>query len=151
MTDGIEIRSHTVVRASRLATPSTDHLNELHDRSADEAPGTQAWNQSTGKLPSEEAVGIYGCEAGDSDTETRLENDRGDNNGSETDYDEEHDPAKMSTWAGQPKVEGSSETVRMVLLTCVSIGITFVHVDCAATEHGIADLVSAVASLGVLR
>ncbi|KAK3996335.1 major facilitator superfamily domain-containing protein [Cladorrhinum sp. PSN332] len=31
----------------------------------------------------------------------------------------------MSTWSGQPKVEGSSETVRMVLLTCVSIGITF--------------------------
>ncbi|KAL2154171.1 hypothetical protein VTH82DRAFT_2847 [Thermothelomyces myriococcoides] len=31
----------------------------------------------------------------------------------------------MSTWAGQPKVEGSSETMRMVLLTCVSIGITF--------------------------
>ncbi|KAK4143261.1 general alpha-glucoside permease [Dichotomopilus funicola] len=31
----------------------------------------------------------------------------------------------MSTWAGQPRVEGSSETVRMVLLTCVSIGITF--------------------------
>ncbi|KAL2132296.1 hypothetical protein VTI74DRAFT_3983 [Chaetomium olivicolor] len=31
----------------------------------------------------------------------------------------------MSTWAGQPKVEGRTETVRMVLLTCVSIGITF--------------------------
>ncbi|GAB1311129.1 Sucrose transporter [Madurella fahalii] len=31
----------------------------------------------------------------------------------------------MSTWTGQPKVKGSSETVRMVLLTCVSIGITF--------------------------
>ncbi|KAL2020861.1 hypothetical protein VTK56DRAFT_7852 [Thermocarpiscus australiensis] len=31
----------------------------------------------------------------------------------------------MATWAGQPKVEGSTETVRMVLLTCVSIGITF--------------------------
>ncbi|KAL2263757.1 hypothetical protein VTK26DRAFT_5284 [Humicola hyalothermophila] len=31
----------------------------------------------------------------------------------------------MSTWSGQPKVEGSSETMRMVLLTCVSIGITF--------------------------
>ncbi|KAK4154642.1 general alpha-glucoside permease [Chaetomidium leptoderma] len=31
----------------------------------------------------------------------------------------------MSTWAGQPMVKGNSETVRMVLLTCVSIGITF--------------------------
>ncbi|KAK3695283.1 major facilitator superfamily domain-containing protein [Podospora appendiculata] len=31
----------------------------------------------------------------------------------------------MSTWAGQPSVRGRSETMRMVLLTCVSIGITF--------------------------
>ncbi|KAK3906861.1 general alpha-glucoside permease [Staphylotrichum tortipilum] len=31
----------------------------------------------------------------------------------------------MATWVGQPRVKGSSETVRMVLLTCVSIGITF--------------------------
>ncbi|KAK3362094.1 major facilitator superfamily domain-containing protein [Lasiosphaeria ovina] len=31
----------------------------------------------------------------------------------------------MSTWAGQPKVEGSTETIRMLLLTCVSVGITF--------------------------
>lgn len=31
----------------------------------------------------------------------------------------------MSTWSGQPKVEGSTETIRMILLTCVSIGITF--------------------------
>ncbi|KAL2269946.1 hypothetical protein VTJ83DRAFT_2130 [Remersonia thermophila] len=31
----------------------------------------------------------------------------------------------MATWAGQPKVKGSTETMRMILLTCVSIGITF--------------------------
>ncbi|KAK1837293.1 major facilitator superfamily domain-containing protein [Podospora conica] len=31
----------------------------------------------------------------------------------------------MSTWAGQPSIKGSSETVRMMLLTCISVGITF--------------------------
>ncbi|KAK3362771.1 major facilitator superfamily domain-containing protein [Lasiosphaeria hispida] len=31
----------------------------------------------------------------------------------------------MSTWTGQPGIKGSSETTRMILLTCVSIGITF--------------------------
>lgn len=44
--------------------------------------------------------------------------------------DVDDDLRKMSTWAGQPKVEGRSETMRMVLLTCVSIGITFVHIPC---------------------
>ncbi|KAK4212479.1 sucrose transporter [Rhypophila decipiens] len=31
----------------------------------------------------------------------------------------------MSTWTGQPSVKGSSESMRMIFLTCVSIGITF--------------------------
>ncbi|KAK4648682.1 uncharacterized protein QC761_112360 [Podospora bellae-mahoneyi] len=31
----------------------------------------------------------------------------------------------MSTWSGKPSVKGSTETMRMFLLTCVSIGITF--------------------------
>ncbi|KAK3330224.1 major facilitator superfamily domain-containing protein [Apodospora peruviana] len=31
----------------------------------------------------------------------------------------------MSTWLGQPSVKGSSETMRMFFLTCVSVGITF--------------------------
>ncbi|KAK0633529.1 major facilitator superfamily domain-containing protein [Immersiella caudata] len=31
----------------------------------------------------------------------------------------------MSTWTGKPSVKGSSETMRMALLTCVSVGITF--------------------------
>jgi len=37
-----------------------------------------------------------------------------------------HNTAKMSTWIGQPGIKGYSETVRMALLTCVSVGITFV-------------------------
>lgn len=46
--------------------------------------------------------------------------------GSSGEADTAPERARMSTWSGQPKVEGSSETVRMVLLTCVSIGITSV-------------------------
>ena len=38
----------------------------------------------------------------------------------------EDDPANMSSWAGQPSVKGSSETVRMMLLTFSSVGMTYV-------------------------
>jgi hypothetical protein len=47
-------------------------------------------------------------------------------------------------------VEGSSETMRMMLLTCISIGITSVHVHYIDMKHVIADLLT-VASPGVLR
>lgn len=36
---------------------------------------------------------------------------------------------KMSTWMGQPSIKGSTETMRMLLLTCVSVGITFVYLE----------------------
>ncbi|SCN67933.1 related to sucrose transporter SUT1D [Fusarium fujikuroi] len=34
-------------------------------------------------------------------------------------------PANMASWSGQPAIRGSSEAVRMVLLSFVTIGITF--------------------------
>ncbi|KAM0322899.1 hypothetical protein ACHAQA_009241 [Verticillium albo-atrum] len=37
----------------------------------------------------------------------------------------EQDFTEMSTWAGQPHIKGSSETMRMILLTFNAIGITF--------------------------
>lgn len=37
-----------------------------------------------------------------------------------------YNPANMASWAGQPAIKGSSEGVRMVLLTFVTIGITYV-------------------------
>ena len=37
------------------------------------------------------------------------------------------DPANMSSWAGQPSVKGSSEVMRMMLLTFSSVGMTFVQ------------------------
>lgn len=35
------------------------------------------------------------------------------------------DPANMSSWTGQPSVKGSSETMRMILLTFSSVGMTY--------------------------
>ncbi|CAM1506738.1 Fc.00g063790.m01.CDS01 [Cosmosporella sp. VM-42] len=43
----------------------------------------------------------------------------------DTDDDEKDDPANMASWVGQPHIRGSSEPVRMVLLSFVTIGITF--------------------------
>lgn len=37
-----------------------------------------------------------------------------------------NDPANMASFVGQPAIRGSSEAVRMVLLTFVTIGITYV-------------------------
>jgi hypothetical protein len=39
----------------------------------------------------------------------------------------DNDPANMSSWAGQPSVKGSSEVMRMMLLTFSSVGMTFVQ------------------------
>ncbi|KAF7541206.1 hypothetical protein G7Z17_g12012 [Cylindrodendrum hubeiense] len=44
--------------------------------------------------------------------------------GYDHDYDH-YNPANMASWAGQPAIKGGSEAVRMVLLTFVTIGITF--------------------------
>lgn len=41
--------------------------------------------------------------------------------------DSEGGIVEMSTWRGTPSVKGSTETMRMLLLTCVSVGITSVH------------------------
>ncbi|RYP25290.1 hypothetical protein DL767_008468 [Monosporascus sp. MG133] len=37
-----------------------------------------------------------------------------------------NNPGEMSRWSGQPSIEGSSEAMRMLLLTCSTIGISFV-------------------------
>lgn len=38
----------------------------------------------------------------------------------------EQDPAEMSSWSGQPSIRGSSEAMRMILLTFNTLGITYV-------------------------
>ncbi|KAJ0365705.1 hypothetical protein COL154_004285 [Colletotrichum chrysophilum] len=42
----------------------------------------------------------------------------------------EQDPAEMSSWSGQPSIRGSSEAMRMILLTFNTLGITYVALDC---------------------
>ncbi|RYP03135.1 hypothetical protein DL764_005342 [Monosporascus ibericus] len=37
-----------------------------------------------------------------------------------------NNPGEMSRWSGQPSIKGSSESMRMLLLTCSTIGISFV-------------------------
>lgn len=40
--------------------------------------------------------------------------------------DDYQNPAEMASWTGQPSIRGTSETVRMILLTFNTIGITCV-------------------------
>lgn len=43
--------------------------------------------------------------------------------------DSEGENVEMSTWRGEPSVKGTTETMRMLLLTCVSVGITLVYTE----------------------
>jgi hypothetical protein len=111
-----------------------------------ELPETQTRN--TERLSLDDIGRFYGWDPNDQGHDSNFgHGGSADSNQSDNDDD---DFLKMSTWSGQPRVEGSSETVRMVLLTCVSIGITSVHVHYIDMKHVIADLLT-VASPGVLR
>ncbi|WYZ34459.1 hypothetical protein EsH8_I_000735 [Colletotrichum jinshuiense] len=65
------------------------------------------------------------------DEDSDDDEDDGDDDHDDHDDDEgdalvlEQDPAGMSSWAGQPSIKGSSEAMRMVLLTFNTLGITF--------------------------
>ncbi|KAK1521736.1 sucrose transporter, partial [Colletotrichum paranaense] len=60
------------------------------------------------------------------DTFRRGDNDDGHDYSQDDDASVlEQDPAGMSSWAGQPSIRGSSEAMRMVLLTFNTLGITF--------------------------
>ena len=96
----------------------------------DASSGSRIWNP---RRPYLQEIGRWegwGPNDWDRDSHAGYE----DNNDNDNDND---DTVKMSTWAGQPKVEGSSETMRMMLLTCVSIGITSVHEHCADLKHAV--------------
>lgn len=143
MADDITVRSHSTTRASKLFAPSSSRAHGTHSRLTSESPETQTRN--TERLPLDDIGRFYGWDPNDQARDSNF----GSADGSQSDNGE-NDLLKMSTWSGQPRVEGSSETVRMVLLTCVSIGITSVHVHYIDMKHVIADLLT-VASPGVLR
>lgn len=43
--------------------------------------------------------------------------------------------ANMASWSGQPAIRGNSEAVRMVLLSFVTIGITYVYLSCELQQQ----------------
>ncbi|TEA15202.1 General alpha-glucoside permease [Colletotrichum sidae] len=64
--------------------------------------------------------------------DTRDIADRSDEDSDAEEHDAEddalvldQDPAEMSSWSGQPSIRGSSEAIRMILLTFNTLGITF--------------------------
>ena len=146
MADDITVRSHSTTRASKLFAPSSICAHGTHSRLTSESSETQTRN--TERLPLDDIGRFYGWDPNDQGHDNNLGHG-GSVDGSQSDNGD-NDFLKMSTWSGQPRVEGSSETVRMVLLTCVSIGITSVHVHYIDMKHVIADLLT-VASPGVSR
>ncbi len=128
MADGLTLTSHPTIRAPSLLAPAPSLARENRTRSPDPetpiagASGTpsqcRSWSWD------EDPTRAERWNSDNWDRPGRSKDDLDDSYG--YDSHDDYSPAKMSTWVGQPKVEGSSETVRMVLLTCVSIGITYV-------------------------
>jgi hypothetical protein len=129
------VKSHSATRISSLATSGNKRATSTPIRSTGFEDGV--------------ASGSRILNAGGSYFKDRVPESWG-YNGRSSDkrasHDDKHDSEhsgeqldKMSTWAGQPRVEGRSETMRMMLLTCVSIGITSVHVYFAGKKGPIAD------------
>ena len=114
--DDLAASPHSTTRPSRLAAPSNNSSCSTDHRENRAASGSRIWN--TTRLPLENIGRPERWDFGDWDR---------DSNASHGDAHDHDDLVRMSTWAGQPGVKGRSETVRMVLLTCVSIGITSVH------------------------
>ncbi|RYP88228.1 hypothetical protein DL769_000326 [Monosporascus sp. CRB-8-3] len=68
---------------------------------------------------------LFGQDFADNEPEARRSNHL---NTSDQDgwVHDPNNPAEMSRWSGQPSIKGSSESMRMLLLTCSTIGISFV-------------------------
>lgn len=107
---------------SSVSAPLPRHLTLPSD-----APGS-----SRGSTPAIRTPSSSSTEADTDHSPTRAPfaisrrdgSDSGSDNGSESRH-----PAKMASWSGQPAVKGSSEAVRMVLLSFVTIGVTYVALD----------------------
>ncbi|KAF5026549.1 hypothetical protein F66182_1338 [Fusarium sp. NRRL 66182] len=79
---------------------------------------------STVQTPSSTSVEAYGSHSqrNSYDRQDSLDRDGHDS----YDYTHQgHNSANMASWSGQPAVRGNSEAVRMILLSFVTIGITF--------------------------
>jgi hypothetical protein len=142
----------SITRSSRLtASCATGIRSRSIDSETRVASGSRIRNSPGSPFQDIGRLGSWGTRNDSADWNREIRAGHGDNPyESSFDDDDDDDTVKMSTWAGQPKVEGSSETVRMFLLTCVSIGITSVHTHCAGNKSAGADSLS-VASPGVSR
>ncbi|KAF4829068.1 General alpha-glucoside permease [Colletotrichum tropicale] len=76
----------------------------------------QAHREELRRVPSARGVGERGDSDDDDDDSDNAEDDA---------LVLEQDPAEMSSWSGQPSIRGSSEAMRMILLTFNTLGITF--------------------------
>lgn len=138
--DDLIVRSYPTLRPAKLTAPSSTWVHEARDHPTDledrPAFASQTWHWHVERAPFQQiggpedwdsGIGSRHSSAGQGGFYAGRTYDDGD------DVDDDH-LLKMSTWAGQPKVEGRSETMRMVLLTCVSIGITSVHIPCPGMQ-----------------
>ena len=127
--DDLAASPHSTIRPSRLTAPSNNSSCSTDHRENRAASGSRIWN--TARLPLENIGRPERWGFGDWDRDSSASHgdahDSRFNVGGNRDAHDHDDLVRMSTWAGQPGVKGRSETVRMVLLTCVSIGITSVH------------------------
>lgn len=105
--------------------PSSQSLASVHghtDRECAEPPVVaEAEEDST--PPSDREEDHISAE----DEDWEADDDPGPTHTTDIDSDPflDSDPANMSSWAGQPSVKGSSEVMRMMLLTFSSVGMTF--------------------------
>jgi hypothetical protein len=77
--------------------------------------------------PEEETLDSLDARRNSAGGEDRQHDEDPDDEGTQDEADDlTDDPADMSSWAGQPAVKGSSEAMRMILLTFSSIGMTCV-------------------------
>jgi hypothetical protein len=150
VTDDLTTRSHSYTRPSRLTARGATGTRSRSTASETRiASGSRIRNPP--RSPFEDTGSFETCGARNDSVDWHRGTRAGHgDSASRSSFEDDGDTVKMSTWAGQPRVEGSSETVRMVLLTCVSIGITSVHMHCVGEKSALADSLSA-ASPGVSR
>ncbi|KAK7416021.1 hypothetical protein QQX98_005472 [Neonectria punicea] len=114
--------------ASDSPSPLPSPLSAVHSQSVSiDAPPSSRGSSPVLQTPSSTS----GANRLRSPTRQDLETPRDRRDYADNDNDNDgidhgpYHPANMASWAGQPAVRGSSEAARMVLLTFVTVGITF--------------------------
>jgi hypothetical protein len=119
-----ESGSHSTRLVSDAEAPDEEREEGTQVRSTQRCDqGTSGtWDENEEETASQDS-GPGGCRSDERHSENGV-------------FDGDDESETMSTWSGQPKVKGSTETVRMILLTCVCIGITLVDTRTASLGGG---------------